>query len=58
MPLTLSQFNLLSTNENAKYFWANGVEIAERMKYKMKIVLYQVDSFYVEVYYDDKANKI
>ena len=55
--MTLYQFNLLDEMEQAEAVW-EGVHIAEREDEEHKILLYQIDSFYVEVFYHKEYNVI
>ena len=48
--MTLCQFNLLDEMEQAETVWS-GVLIGERQDEEHSILLYQIDSFYLEVYY-------
>lgn len=56
--MTQYQFNGLSASEQAEIVWS-GTHIGERFDEKHSILLYQIDSFYVEVFYhrDDNAIK-
>lgn len=53
--MTLYQFKSLSDFEQAEAVW-NGTLLAHREDGFFRILLYQVDSFYVEVYYHKAAN--
>ena len=55
--MTLLQFNSLDEMEQAEIVWASP-HIGERFDAQCSILLYQVDSFYVEVYYDREYNII
>ena len=55
--MTLYQFNMLDENEQAEAVW-DGVRIGERHDEEHSILLYQLDSFYVEVFYDREHNVI
>lgn len=55
--LTLYNFNVLPENEKANAVWS-GTFLADREEDHLKIQLYNLCSFYVEVYYDPDANKI
>ena len=46
--MTLYHYRLLNDNLQIKIIENEGVLIDERIKYPYKILLYQVDSFYVE----------
>jgi len=53
--LTLYHFNELNENDKARATW-EGVFLAHREDGVYRILLYQIDSFYVEVYYDKEKN--
>jgi hypothetical protein len=55
--MTLYQFNMLDEMEQAEAVW-NGTHIAERKDAEFDILLYQIDGFYVEVFYDREYNVI
>lgn len=55
--MTLYEFNHLDESEKAETTWS-GVFIADREESECKILLYQIDSFYVEVYYHKVDNAI
>ena len=50
--MTLYQFKLLDTMEQAQAVWDEGVHLATRNIPGVTILLWQVDGFYVEVFYD------
>jgi hypothetical protein len=60
--MTLYEFNLLENNDKkAAVVWEHGVHIASRLSplvTDVKILLYQLPRFYVEVYFNDDENKI
>jgi hypothetical protein len=56
--MTLYQFNALDEMEQAEALWDKGVHIAERNDEEHNILLYQIDNFYVEVYYHREYNII
>jgi len=56
--MTRYHFNILDENEQANAIWGKGVLIGERSDAFHKIRLYQVDSFYVEVYHHNHFNVI
>ena len=56
--MTLYQFNLLNEIQQAEMLWENGVHIGEREEGEHTIVLYQIDGFYVEVFYHRGLNEI
>ena len=49
--MTLYSFNKLDEIEQHEVIWADGVNIGERNDGEHKVVLYQLYSFYVELYY-------
>lgn len=55
--MTLYEFNGLDEMEQAEAVW-EGVFISDREDEEHKILLYQVDSFYVEVFYHKEYNVI
>ena len=55
--MTLYQFNALDEMEQAEAVWS-GVHLGERQDEEHSILLYQIDSFYVEVYYHREYNVI
>lgn len=56
--MTLYQFNLLPEHEQYTTLWDPRVFIADRILPDYKYLLYQLDSFYAEIKYDHKGNKI
>ncbi|MDQ3842825.1 MAG: hypothetical protein M3342_02250 [Bacteroidota bacterium] len=55
--MTLYDFIALDEQEQAEAVW-NGVFIADREDQEHRILLYQIDSFYIEVYYHKEYNVI
>ena len=55
--MTLYQFIALDEQEQAEAVW-DAVFIADRQDEEHRILLYQIDSFYVEVYYHKEYNVI
>ena len=53
--MTLNEFTLLSSNEQSKALWA-ATMLGHRENGFFHILLYQLDSFYIEVYYDKPEN--
>jgi len=49
-PMTLYEFNAMDEMEQAEAVW-DGVYIADREDIEHRILLYQLDNFYVEVFY-------
>ena len=56
--MTLYQFNALNEMEQAEVLWSKGVHIGERIDAEHKILFYQIDRFYVEVFYHQDYNVI
>lgn len=56
--MTLYEFNRLEEKEQGETLWENGVHITEREDEAHKFILYQIDSFYIEVWYHKKDNEI
>ena len=56
--MTLYQFNVLSEGEKAAVLWSQGDIVGDRIENNFSILLYQVRSFYVELYYNGQENKI
>jgi hypothetical protein len=55
--MTLYHFLGLTTNEQADFVW-QGAYLATRPEGDHQILLYSLDEFYAEVFYDTKANAI
>ena len=55
--ISLYDFNLLEDDEKATAVWA-GTFLGDREENGLRVQLYSVDGFYVEVFYDGLANKI
>lgn len=55
--MTLYEFNTLNDVEKAEAVW-EGALIGDRSDKRYNILLYQIDNFYSEVYYDKKRNAI
>ncbi|MCW3074628.1 MAG: hypothetical protein JWP69_1697 [Flaviaesturariibacter sp.] len=55
--MTLYQFNLLDEMEQQEAIW-EGTLIANRIEGEYKLLLYQIDSFYVEVWYHVEHNVV
>ena len=49
--MTIQKFKSLSYIKQAEVLWEHGVFIADRQSRKHTIMLYQIDTFYVEVLY-------
>jgi hypothetical protein len=57
-PMKLTDFNLLDEIAQAEALLNYGVLVAERLYKEFTIFLYQVNQFYVEVYYHNKFTMI
>ncbi len=55
--MTLYQFNALDEMEQQEAVWS-GTHIGERFDQEHSILLYQIDNFYVEVFYHREHNVI
>jgi len=58
MKLTLYDFNNFSEAEKGEAVFKNGTFIDDRDEGGLKVQLYRLNGFYVEVFYDPKGNKI
>lgn len=56
--MTLYEYILLRPEEQANVTWKHGAFIAVADKGTLKVLLYQIDSFYVEVYYNCELGRI
>lgn len=56
--MTLYQFNVLTENEKTAIVSSKGHFVGDRKEDNFSIMLYQVRSFYVELYYNGQENKI
>ncbi len=56
--MTLYDFNLLDEQKQADAVWEHGVHLCNRKLGRQCIALYQIDAFYVEVFYNQKQNRI
>ena len=54
--MTLYEFNRLDETEQHEAVWNDGVMVGDRMEDEHKIILYQLFSFYVELYYHVEFN--
>ena len=55
--MTLYEFNALDRMEQAESIW-DGVFLGDRKDSEHRILLYQIDDFYVEVFYHIQYNTI
>jgi hypothetical protein len=56
--MTLAQFNKLSTEEQQKAVLIQGVFLAERKDPPLRMMLYDMGNFYVEVVFLSRYNKV
>ena len=56
--MTLYQYKLLDYTDQACVLWNKGVFLCERKAGQHTIALYQIDGFYVEVFYHREHNQI
>lgn len=56
--MKLYEFNRLSEEEQYNTTWEIGVLVDQFIKEGIAINLYTINEFFVEVYYDQKHNKI
>jgi hypothetical protein len=56
--MTLTEFNRLNEFQQAEFLLDHGVKVAERIYKDFTIFLYQVNLFYVEVYFHNLFNII
>ena len=56
--MTLAEFNKLSTEEQQKTVLMRGVFLAERKDLPLRMMLYDMGNFYVEVFFLSRYNKV
>ena len=56
--LTLYDFNVMDERAQAEAVFTEGVYVDDRDEEGLKVQLYRLDSFYVEVFYDPVGNEI
>ena len=56
--MTLYEFKSLSEDQQTELVWSEGDFVADRHESDCCILLYQIRSFYVELYYNGQANKL
>lgn len=56
--MTLYQYKQLDNTDQACVLWNKGVYLGELSNPQHKIALYQIEGFYVEVFYDTADNVI
>jgi hypothetical protein len=49
--MTYQQFDRLSAKEQTDLVWTHGVHLAERQEGRFTVILYQMDGFYIELFY-------
>ena len=54
--MSIKYYNGLDEVEQHAVLWENGVHIGERFDGEYKIILYQIFSFYIELFYHDEYN--
>ena len=54
--MTFYQFNALDEMDQAEAIWEKSVFLKDRTEGEYKYILYQVDSFYVELHYNLEHN--
>lgn len=56
--MTLYQFNTLDATQQAAAIWEYGVWLDSRVEGEIRHILYQIDSFYVELQYHMEHNTL
>ena len=56
--MTFYEFNAMNGEQQAEILWERGVYLMARQKREYKFALYQLDAFYVEVWYHTDGNEI
>ena len=56
--MTQEEFDKYSLNKQADIVWKIGVLIANRQEGRFTVMLYQIEGFYVEVFYSKNGKKI
>jgi hypothetical protein len=56
--MTLTEFNKLATEEQQKAVLIQGVFLAERKDPPLRMMLYDMGNFYVEVFFLSRYNKV
>ncbi len=56
--MTIDHFQALSINTQKKLAVIKGIPLAEKQTNDYNAVLYAINSFYVELYYPPKENKV
>jgi hypothetical protein len=56
--MTHYQFKLMEKDDQANTLWEHGVHLTELEDEGYKFILYQIEGFYVEVWYHKECNQI
>ena len=56
--MTLEQFNILSIEQQQKAVLSKGIFLAERKDPPLRMMLYDMGNFYVEVFFLSRYNKV
>ncbi|HEY0579653.1 MAG TPA: hypothetical protein VGC75_03000 [Candidatus Nitrosocosmicus sp.] len=56
--MTLRHFNTLSQHKQHRKLLVNGVWLADRQTQESTVLLFQLDSFYVEIYFSKPGDEI
>lgn len=56
--LTLYQFKRLKESDQYVTVWKNGILLDARFDNHLRFLLYQIDSFYVEIKYNCETNEL
>jgi hypothetical protein len=56
--MTLYQFNALDKLQQANAVFEHGVYLTDLINKHYKLLLFQIDAFYVEAWYDFKVKKV
>ena len=56
--MTALQYNILPSFKQLSLVWSKGVYLAKRIEDHFSVMLYQLQSFYVEVYYDNQEGEV
>lgn len=56
--MTINQFDVLTEEQQGNVLWEKGVHIATKETLDHTLAIYQIDNFYVEVYYDWSSNYV
>ena len=56
--MTLYEFKQLCINDQAQATWDDGIQIGFRQQEQEHMILYRLDSFYVEVRYHSVKNEV